>query len=338
MSTTFFAKFGDQARSALAAILDQSDDCIKLIELDGGVSYMNRRGQTAMEIANFEAIAGERWDNLWPEKSRCEILHALEEGRSGRNHRFEGFCPTALGKPRWWDVMVTPMRNENGRVTRLLAVSRDITEQVGLRELASRRLEDAERDAEMQTLSASETRHRLKNLLAVIQSISTLVLRHSDDLSQYAEAFGGHLRRLATAQNLLAGGSGDLKLSAVIYTALEAAGATNRIELSAIPDVAITDQTVQISALVFGELHTNAMKHGALAHHEGRVRIDVAREESGLRVLWREDCGQVITAKPLAGGSGMKLINRMTNIAGRDASFHFEPRGLSASFWIPLGG
>lgn len=51
----------------LAAILDQSADCIKVISSQGTVDYMNRNGQCAMEIDDFCAVAGQLWTSLWPE-------------------------------------------------------------------------------------------------------------------------------------------------------------------------------------------------------------------------------------------------------------------------------
>ena len=48
--------------------------------------------------------------------------------RVGETGRFQGFCPTLAGTPKWWDVVVTPMKGPDGRPERLLWVSRDITE------------------------------------------------------------------------------------------------------------------------------------------------------------------------------------------------------------------
>ena len=65
----------------LAAILDQSADCIKVISKHGTVDYMNRNGQCAMEIDDFCAVAGQNWSALWPEKSRSLIEGSMEKAR-----------------------------------------------------------------------------------------------------------------------------------------------------------------------------------------------------------------------------------------------------------------
>ena len=58
--------FSTATTEMLAAILDQSADCIKVIGASGTVDYMNRNGQCAMEIDDFCAIAGQQWSALWP--------------------------------------------------------------------------------------------------------------------------------------------------------------------------------------------------------------------------------------------------------------------------------
>lgn len=81
-----------------------------------------------MEIDDFNAIAGAPWKSLWPEKVHADIGVALDAARAGKTGHFSAFCPTAKGTPKWWDVIVTAVRRNDGQIDRLLAVSRDITE------------------------------------------------------------------------------------------------------------------------------------------------------------------------------------------------------------------
>jgi diguanylate cyclase (GGDEF)-like protein len=81
-----------------------------------------------MDIDNVETVLGQHWPSLWPAEAQKTAAAALEEARAGRAARFTDFCPTAKGAPKWWDVVVTPMTNEAGEVTRLLSISRDITD------------------------------------------------------------------------------------------------------------------------------------------------------------------------------------------------------------------
>jgi PAS domain S-box-containing protein len=108
-------------------LFESSPDCIKLLDCQGQLTAMNLNGQCAMEIDDFTAVAGTMWKALWPEQNHPQIEQALNAAYRGEVGHFHGFCPTAKGAPRWWDVIVTPVRSLEGDITSLFAVSRDVT-------------------------------------------------------------------------------------------------------------------------------------------------------------------------------------------------------------------
>ncbi|HEY0313269.1 MAG TPA: EAL domain-containing protein [Allosphingosinicella sp.] len=109
------------------SILAASVDCIKILSTDGRLELMNGPGLCAMEIDDFHQLVGQEWAALWPAGERQLVESAVVQARTGDAVRFTAPCPTARGAPRWWDVIVTPIRDRRGRVARLLAISRDIT-------------------------------------------------------------------------------------------------------------------------------------------------------------------------------------------------------------------
>lgn len=109
------------------SILDASADCIKIIDIDGSLELMNAPGLCAMELESFAQVEGKQWSQLWPKSMRSTIDAALDEARNRRTARFTGLCPTGLGTPKWWDVVISPMLTEGGEVAQLLCISRDIT-------------------------------------------------------------------------------------------------------------------------------------------------------------------------------------------------------------------
>ena len=109
-------------------VFEGSPDCIKLLDADGHILAMNRNGQCAMEIDDFRTVQGAKWATLWTEENRHAIESAVIAARSGRNYSLNLASPTAKGSPRWWDVTVSPIVGDNGEVSRILSVSRDITE------------------------------------------------------------------------------------------------------------------------------------------------------------------------------------------------------------------
>ncbi|MDR4471724.1 MAG: PAS domain S-box protein [Nitrospira sp.] len=108
-------------------ILHSSADCIKVLDLDGRLQYMNEAGQRLLDIKDLVAYTGKSWAEFWEGDDRDAAMAALEAARSGDIGKFVGFCPTTGGQPKWWDVQVTPMLDTQGFSRRLLAISRDMT-------------------------------------------------------------------------------------------------------------------------------------------------------------------------------------------------------------------
>lgn len=108
-------------------IFEGSPDCVKVFSLDGRLLAMNKHGQCAMEIEDFDSVRGAVWHSFWPEAAHLLISEALNAARNGMTGHFEAFCPTAKGSPRWWDVKVNLVKSGDGQAPSLLAVSRDIT-------------------------------------------------------------------------------------------------------------------------------------------------------------------------------------------------------------------
>ena len=130
-----------------AAVARASQDVMRILNMDGVVEYMNEHGLELLEIDRFDANRGRRWQDLWPAKSRGALVAALERARQGEAAEFTAYCPTAKGRPRWWHTLVSPVRDGDGSVVRLLAVSRDVTAEhrrEARLELALKRTREAE--------------------------------------------------------------------------------------------------------------------------------------------------------------------------------------------------
>ncbi len=133
-----------QSEELKRRILESSRDCIKVLDLQGRLMYMNDYGQSLMEIDDFDTVARSQWLEFWQDSERESAQTAFSTALAGGVERFDGSCVTAKGTSKWWEVIVTPILATDGRVSQVLSVSRDMTER---KRLETVRLEaEQERD------------------------------------------------------------------------------------------------------------------------------------------------------------------------------------------------
>jgi two-component sensor histidine kinase len=73
----------------------------------------------------------------------------------------------------------------------------------------------------------------------------------------------------------------------------------------------ISESAVTNVALVLHELATNAAKYGALSADGGVVRVDCARDDATLRIVWRESGGPPLGEPPSEEGFGSVLTRQI---------------------------
>ena len=113
------------------AILDNSPDCIKILDAEGKLQFMNTNGICLLEIDDFKTIQNTFWWDMWEPHNQQIIKDAVAAANNGEKIQFQLFSPTAKNTSKWWDIIVVPVYYEqaNKKVYSILSVSRDITEQ-----------------------------------------------------------------------------------------------------------------------------------------------------------------------------------------------------------------
>ncbi|HEY3841249.1 MAG TPA: sigma 54-interacting transcriptional regulator [Bryobacteraceae bacterium] len=108
-----------------------SRDCIKVLDLEGRLLFINDGGVAALGICDRESVLHRPWPDFWQGADRESAQDAVHAACNGETRQFSGYFPiVSTGEPHWWDVIVAPILNASGRPERLLAVSRDITRRV----------------------------------------------------------------------------------------------------------------------------------------------------------------------------------------------------------------
>ncbi len=308
----------------LIALLDQSQDCIKLLGPTGHLDYMNRNGLCAMEIGDLAQVAGKAWWEIWPVDAEPAIRHAIAEARAGRHARFEAFCPTTKGAPRWWEVSVSPVNDRDGRLVGIVAISRDVSERVAARE-------------QLATM-AHEMRHRLRNAYAISASLTRMSARAHPDHLGFATGLSDRFAQLGIAQSRLVDAAVDGDRLTSLIPALTAAfgGDSGELVIVSLPDVEVGEQAMRAIALLLGELCTNSLKHGALSCG-GRVEISGEMQAQTLVLHWTERSDGASAGAPTHHGDGLQLMRRIVEAHAGTLEIDWRADGLDVTATLQIG-
>ncbi|MBW9114850.1 PAS domain-containing protein [Rhizobium cauense] len=312
-------------RRFIEAALAESDDCIKIIGLDGTLQYMSEGGQRVMEVDDFEAVRGCPWPDFWQGQGNLDAVAAIEAARSGRRAHFTGYADTAKGNPRVWDVKVSPIFRADGTVESILSVSRDVTD-----------LKAFEKE---QSLLRHELSHRIKNILAIVQSVANQTLKNDDDMRVAKPALLARLAALGRAHDILMQSAHDTTTMQAVVETASREQPTGRI-IAEGPAIQLSAKSGLALALALHELSTNALKYGALSNDSGKVSISWQvvhdDEDEQLEFIWVESHGPPV-ARPDRKGFGSQMIERALSayVRGR-AELDYRPDGLIFRLTAPV--
>ena len=229
---------------------------------------------------------------------------------------------------------------KDGRVVTVEAVM-----QVGLvggRQLAlqsMRDITDRKLWEERQRMLLSDQTHRLKNTLAVVQSIVHQTARAHPAANDFIPRFDGRLEALASAHTLLSESSWEgADLAELVRTLLAPYGSEGsaRYRLEGEPVVLPAERATPFS-LVLHELATNAVKYGSLSRTGGTVLIRWHKKskesQRGVEFIWEEHGGPPVE-EPSERSFGSALIEGSIPNAAVHREFHAQ--GLVCTIQVAL--
>jgi two-component sensor histidine kinase len=180
------------------------------------------------------------------------------------------------------------------------------------------RTRDRERDLLLQELE-----HRGRNTYAVVESIVRNTL--ADD-PERANAIAGRVRAVSSANDLV-NRSGTKTVTLKALLALEfAPNADARLRTTG-PNIGVSPDAARKLGLVFHELVTNAMKHGALSVPNGRVVVQWRADDGMVQLDWKEENGPRVSP-PRQQGFGTVIVTQSLKSLGGDISIAFDADGL----------
>ena len=283
---------------------------MRMLDLKPGAPLTARRIFSAMHPADRKATIAKLRTAL---SSGSEYDGMFRSAATGR-------WLLGRGRVREWDG--------EGRPLMFLGITLDITEG----QIASERMR----------LLLRELNHRVKNTLAMLQSLARQTLRQTSDPASFMEAFAGRLHSISEAHALLSDHEwGSIRLTSLLHAQVRpyADDFSAQVEIHKDEVQLGPDQAIGLG-LVLHELATNAHKYGALSAPEGRLvitaRVVQEDDQKVLIMTWHEAGGPAVTP-PDRHGFGIVLIERsLDKVLGSSVHLEFLPSGLTALVRLPL--
>ncbi|WP_331374827.1 HWE histidine kinase domain-containing protein [Sinorhizobium chiapasense] len=199
-----------------------------------------------------------------------------------------------------------------------------------------RRRREAEKD-----ILLGELRHRMKNLLALVQAMARQTTAAGRSGAEYRDAFLGRFNALVQAHDMAYSQEGEIDLQAMLERMLEpySEGPTGVLVVPG-PAVRLESRQIMSLSLILHELAVNAIKHGALSIPTGQIRLRWELEQASagrLRLVWQESGGPPV-APPASSGFGTQLIEFAASreLGGR-VELNYAPTGLVVEIVVPIG-
>jgi two-component sensor histidine kinase len=192
-----------------------------------------------------------------------------------------------------------------------------------VQDITGRHAEDDARNA-----LVAELDHRVKNVLASVQSLAAQSARKTTSLDAFLKTFAGRLEAMAAAHTLLTATRWRGAEIGNIAAAELGGLAPGQAHWSG-PEILLNPRATNALTLALHELATNAVKFGALSAETGRVEVAWSRRKGGgFELIWTEHGGPSV-APPTRRGFGATLLDRVTGRElGGEARMEFAPDGV----------
>lgn len=309
-------------------IVDTIDEPLLVLDRSLCVQGASRAFFETFKVERYETIGRpfyELGNGQWDIPAlRIMLEQVLPKSAAVINFEVEHDFPE-LG-PRTMLVTARTLNNPDNTSHSMLVSLVDVTEG---------RAKDAAKD-----MLFGELRHRMKNILAVAQSIARQMPIKGKSAEEFRDDFLGRFGALIEAQDIAFSEQDDTGLRGLIERVLAPyTSEAGKVIVEDGPEITLAPRTIMSLGMVLHELATNAVKHGSLGVPGGQVHVGWTLEEGSglLRLHWSEVGGPPVSA-PTAKGYGTKLITATTSYSLHGTlEQDYAQDGLHTQIVIPLG-
>ncbi|HTK80284.1 MAG TPA: HWE histidine kinase domain-containing protein [Rhizomicrobium sp.] len=290
----------------------------------------DREGRVLSPQPLWTEITGMAWPD-YAGHGWLKAIHPEDQARLRPNHTEPGMqydadtelrvWHAASADWRWYHARAVPVRNLTGQGEWITA----------LREIHDQKLSRDQRD-----LVIAELRHRMKNLVAIIDALAKGSRQRDEPaMEDFIKKFSGRLHALGAAADLVLAGS---RVSIECHALLRATLApfleekSQRIGLEG-RELQLSEQTGGTLGLAIHEMATNALKYGALSVPGGTVSVRWSVAPCGegserVTIEWKEHGGPR-PVPPNREGFGTRLIRSVPSREREgDVAIEYQPDGL----------
>ncbi len=311
--------------AGLQTVLDTALDPVVVMDTDGMIIGWNEHS---------EACFGWSWDEARGQRLSDLIIPA--EYRIAHENGLKHYLATGEGPVLSTRIEVSAIHRDGRHIPVELSVA--ASEQFGDKLFVGflRDISDRHEAAERQQRILQESEHRVKNMLTVVQAIAMQTAANSRDMESFTASFSGRLDSLARAHQLLVGQVWhDVAISALADRVLGAEVIAGRARFGG-PEMLLKAGQVLGLSMILHELHTNAIKYGALCTEEGKIELDWAIEGEMIVLTWRELGTPCETDDTTTSGFGQRMIAMsVKSDLGGTIERDWRSDGLTATLRFP---
>ena len=315
--------YGDESfRLLVDAVVDYA---IFLLDTEGHVLTWND-GAARIKGYAAEEIIGRHFSLFYTPEDRDagRPEHVLRSAAEGGRYEDEGWRVRKDGTRFWADVIVSSLRNPEGKIYGFAKVTRDLTERRGAQRreqqliIERERRQAAEEALEARDRFLSIASHELKTPLANVQLAAEAVLyaRQHETLSE--ERMDTSLRRMTRAVERM-----SILVSELLDVSRLASG--QRLETAAVDIAALTSEVVErFRAAPNDRVLVSRLEGVVVACDEVRIEQVIANLIDNALKYSAPDTVVDVAVRPVADGALLEVRDRGIGMA-QEAGERFEP-------------
>ncbi|MFC4667740.1 sensor histidine kinase [Seohaeicola nanhaiensis] len=250
------------------------------------------------------------------------------EAQVARKIPFQNARPDGTSQMRYFTGVAQPYARPDGEIAGVMTMTYEVTEEIHWRE--------------QQELLVSELRHRVKNLLAIVQAVASFSAINATDKDDLLARLQDRLEAIGRSNsNLITDEAEPRGLHDLVAQELAQLGPemAARVTLTG-ADPLLPAQLASVIVLALHELTNNAVKHGAFSVPDGRLTLSCTHSPAAgrYRLLWEEHAPSLslpADACDVTGFGLLLLTELITHEIGAAARFDLTPQGIRYELSFP---